>query len=431
MKIKQAIAQRLGLVSAKDVNILSKFFATSNKARQPVTLETSLSIAAVYRAVRLNAETTAALPLPFYQSTANGPKPVTGSPTEELLRKSPNADQTPIEFLEQLIACQDLLGEGIALKHWNDSRTRVVAITILDPRKCEDVDNASGNDWFWRWTDARGYRHDFSREDVFHLPGFSMMGRRGVSGMRVARETLGLALAANEAASTIFAQGMRNSGFLKTGKVLEAEDRNRFEEILSRYMGSSKAGGLMILEGGMEFTALNMSAEDAQLLVTRKFEIEEIGRWFGVPPILLGHAVDGQTMWGSGVESIIQSWLTFGLSQRLRRAETAIAKRLMLPSEIGAGIYPKFNADALLALNTTGRITALSQAVQNSLMKPNEARDKLELPQEPGGDKLLAQVNLVPLDKLGDNGASDQQAKAAFRSWLGITEGSANEKPTS
>lgn len=249
--------------------------------------------------------------------------------------------------------------------------------------------------------------------------------------MRVARETLGLALAANEAASTIFAQGMRNSGFLKTGKVLEPEDRNRFEEILSRYMGSSKAGGLMILEGGMEFTALNMSAEDAQLLVTRKFEIEEIGRWFGVPPILLGHAVDGQTMWGSGVESIIQSWLTFGLSQRLRRAETAIAKRLMLPSETGAGIYPKFNADALLALNTTGRITALSQAVQNSLMKPNEARDKLELPQEPGGDKLLAQVNLVPLDKLGDNGASDQQAKAAFRSWLGITEGSANEKPTS
>lgn len=427
MKIKQAIAQRLGLTSTRDIDVLSKFFATSNKARKPVTLETSMSIAAVYRAVRLNSETTAALPLPFYQKTLNGPKLATGSSTESLLRVSPNADQTPIEFLEQLIACQDLLGEGIALKHWNDARTRVVAITILDPRKCEDVDNAAETDWFWRYTDPRGYRHDFDRSDILHLPGFSMMGRRGVSGMRVARETLGLALAANEAASSIFATGMRNSGFLKTGKVLEEKDRERLEKILQSYMGSSKAGGLMILEAGMDFTALNMSAEDAQLLVTRKFEIEEIGRWFGVPPILLGHAVDGQTMWGSGVESIIQSWLTFGLSQRLRRTESAIMKRLMLPNEIGAGLYPRFNADALLALNTTGRINVLSQSVQNSLMTPDEARDRLELPAQPGGDKLLAQVNLVPLANLGDNGSSEQQAKAALRSWLGI-EVKPNEK---
>lgn len=422
MKIKQAIAQRLGLVSSNDVRILSDFFGTWNKARKPVTLETSLSIAAVYRAVRLNAETTAALPLPFYQNTPNGPKLATGSQTESLLRQSPNADQTPVEFLEQLNACQDLLGEGIALKHWNDTRTRVVAITILDPRRCEDVDNVTKTDWFWRYTDQRGRRFEYDRKDILHIPGFSMIGRRGVSGMRVARETLGLALAANEAASTIFASGLRNSGFLKTGKILEDQDRNRLEKILKGYMGSTNAGGLMILEAGMEFQALNMSAEDAQLLVTRKFEIEEIGRWFGVPPILLGHAVDGQTMWGSGVESIIQSWLSFGLSQRLVRIESAIKKRLMTPDEIGAGLYPRFNADALLALNTSGRINVLSQSVQNSLMTPDEARGRLELPKMSGGDKLLAQVNLVPLEKLGDNGSSDQQAKAAFRSWLGMEE---------
>lgn len=428
MNVKQAIARRLGFTSTKDVGFLSDFFSLGNKARKSVTLDSSMSIAAVYRAVRLNAETTAALPIPFYQDTPNGPKVVTGSPTEELIRVSPNADQTPIEFLEQLNACQDLLGEGIALKHWNDARTRVIALTILDPRRCQDLNNVTNTDWYWRYTDPRGTMFDFDRSDILHVPSFNVVGRRGASALRVARETLGLTLAVNEAASSIFATGMRNSGFLKTGKVLEGDDRSRLEGILKGYMGSSQAGGLMILEGGMDFMALNMSAEDAQLLVTRKFEIEEIGRWFGVPPILLGHAVEGQTMWGSGVESIIQSWLTFGLSQRLKRQESAIMKRLMLPSEIGARIYPRFNADALLSLNTISRINVLSQAVQNSLMKPNEARGRLELPHEDGGDELLAQVNLVPLSKLGDNGSSEQQAKASLRSWLGIKD-KPDEKP--
>ena len=141
-----------------------------------------------------------------------------------------------------------------------------------------------------------------------------------------------------------------------------------------------------------------------------------------MPPILLGHAVDGQTMWGSGVDSIIQSWMTLGLSQKLRRVQQVIGKRLMNRDERAAGLYARFNADALLAVNSTARIGFITQAVQNSILTPDEGRALLERGKLPGGDQLLAQVNLVPLAQLGDNQQQEEQLRSSLRSWLRIED---------
>lgn len=233
---------------------------------------------------------------------------------------------------------------------------------------------------------------------------------------------MGLAIAAEKTAGRLFKSGLRNSGFLNAGQVLNPDDRAKLEKIMADYMGAGNAGGLMILEGGMTFTPMNMSSVDAELLLTRKFEIEEIGRWFDMPPILLGHAVDGQTMWGSGVDSIIQSWMTLGLSQRIRRAQQAIDKRLRTAGERAEGLYTRYNPDALLAVNSVARINFISQAVQNSILTPDEGRALIERGKQPGGDKLLAQVNLVPLDRLGDTSAPADQARSALRAFLQIED---------
>jgi phage portal protein BeeE len=71
----------------------------------------------------------------------------------------------------------------------------------------------------------------------------------------------------------------------------------------------------MPLDPGMKFTALGMNPEDAQLLETRGFHVEELCRWFGVPPMLIGHSAQGQTMWGSGIEQIMLAWLTTALAR--------------------------------------------------------------------------------------------------------------------
>lgn len=420
MSIREWLGQRINLRTS--TSFWGAFFGQDNASGEHVTAQRAMTLSAVTRAVRLTAETVASLPRNCYVETARGPQLERGGDTDNLIRVSPNAEQTPMEFWEQIIGCMELVGEGAARKHWNLNRTRVVAVTVMDPTRLRDVDNAAGTDWRWEYTDARGRKIDLDRSDVVHLPGFSLGGRRGMSTVSYGAQTLGLALAAEKTAGRLFKSGLRNSGFLNAGQVLNPEDRAKLEKIMADYMGAGNAGGMMILEGGMTFTSMNMSAQDAELLLTRRFQIEEIGRWFGMPPILLGHAVDGQTMWGSGVDSIIQSWQTLGLSQRLRRVQEVIAKRLMSPAERAEGLYCRFNADALLAVNSTARITFITQAVQNSILTPDEGRALLERGSMPGGDQLLAQVNLVPLDRLGDTGGQSQQVRSALRSFLGIED---------
>lgn len=414
------VGQRINLRTS--TGFWGHFFGTENWAGEAVTPQKAMMLSAVNRAVRLTAETKASLPVGMFTDDGSGPVQERGGDTDLLMRVSPNADQSPMEFWEQMYGCQELVGEGLARKHWNFNRTRVVALTLMDPTRARDIDNPQGTDWRWEYTDPRGRKIDLPREDVFNLPGFSLGGRRGMSTVAYGAQTMSLAMAAEKTAGKLFASGLRNSGFLNAGQVLNPEDREKLEKIMREYMGAANAGGMMILEGGMTFTPMNMSSVDAELLLTRRFQIEDTGRWFGMPPILLGHAVDGQTMWGSGVDSIIQAWMTLGLRQRIVRTQQAVAKRLMTSEERARGLYCKMNADALLAVNSAARINFITQAVQNSLLTPDEGRALLERGSMPGGDQLLAQVNLVPLAMLGDNGSQDAQLRSAFRSWLGIED---------
>lgn len=421
MSLLSWIGQRIGL-GGNSQGFWGRAFGQESYAGETVTPQRAMQLSAVWRAIRLSATTMASLPVNTYLTVDGGPVVEQGGDTDLLLRVSPNADQTPLEFWEQMFGCMELVGEGAARKHWNLGRTRVVAIEVMDPTRLKDVDNPQGTDWSWEYTDRKGRQIKLSREDVLHLPGFALNGRRGYSPVSYGAQTMGLAIAAEKTAGRLFKSGLRNSGFLNAGQVLNPDDRAKLEKIMADYMGAGNAGGLMILEGGMTFTPMNMSSQDAELLLTRKFEIEEIGRWFDMPPILLGHAVDGQTMWGSGVDSIIQSWMTLGLSQRIRRAQQAIDKRLRSPVERGRGLYTRYNPDALLAVNSVARINFITQAVQNSILTPDEGRALIERGKMPGGDKLLAQVNLVPLDRLGDTSAPADQARSALRAFLNIED---------
>lgn len=408
------IGQKFSLTS---VAAWSSIFGLDNWAGIPVTAQRAQQISAVWRALRLTSETIASLPLNFYTDNGAGPVVTRGSDVDALLRVSPNGEQTTMEFLEQLLGCMELVGDGLARKHYQGRR--VVALTLMDPLRAVLDENVQGTP-FWKYTDARGRYIELPTREVFQLKGWSMGGRRGASTVSYGAQTMSLALAAQKTAGKLFKSGLRSSGFVSTNGVIEEPDRARLTQILDQYTGQDKAGGIMLLEAGMDFKPITMNAADAELLLTRRFEIEEIGRWFGMPPILLGHAVDGQTMWGSGVDSIISAWRTLGLAQRLKRVELAIAKRLMSPEERAQGLYAKFNEDALMRVDSESRIRFLATAAQNGFMSRNEARSKMELGRVEGADDLTVQVNLVPIGLLGQESGSDAAAKAQFRAWLGL-----------
>jgi len=212
--------------------------------------------------------------------------------------------------------------------------------------------------------------------------------------------------------------GLQASGILSSDKTLLDPQREQLRQIMEKYVGSSNAGKLMILEAGLKYERLALTPVDVQMLEHQRFSVEDICRWFGMPPIIIGHAAQGQTMWGSGVEQILIAWLTLGIDPLCDRIEARIKKQLIRPTG-NRRRYAEFNREALLQMDSAAKASFLSTMTQNGLMTRNEGRAKLNLPWMKGGDALTAQTNLAPLGQLG--GAADgNAARAAMRAWLGV-----------
>lgn len=398
------LGQKIGLTGDKARRFWASF-AGGNWAGEVVTPDKAMMVAAFNRGVRLTAETCATLPARIYRvdpSTGDGVID-TNNPYDTLVRVSPNDDQTTVEFMEAMVGAMMWVGNGYARKLRIDKR--VVAMELLDPQRTYPWRN-SQNALRYRGYDFYGnYFADLAPEDVWHLKGFGFGGDCGMSTVQWGAQSLGLSMAANKVASKTFASGLSSSGFIETGQVLEPDDRKRLEEIMERYQQSDTPGKMMILEGGMKFNKLGLTAVDAQLLATMGFNIEEIGRLLGMPPILLGHSSEGQTMWGTGVEGIIQAWYTLGLRAIITRVEKSFQKRVIDPAEV-TKYYLKLNVNGLLRGDSQTQAAIASSLSQNGLRNRDELRALDDLPPIPDGSGKIftAQSNLAPVSMLGHNG---------------------------
>ncbi|RYE80266.1 MAG: phage portal protein, partial [Hyphomicrobiales bacterium] len=171
----------------------------------------------------------------------------------------------------------------------------------------------------------------------------------------------------------------------------------------------------------VEFQPVNLPPKDAEMLLSRKFNVEEICRWFGVPPVLVGHAAEGVTAWGTGIETLMLAWLSTGLRRYLVRFEQAARKRLVAPVERNS-ISIEFNVEGLLRGDSASRAAFISSMVQNGVYSRNRARALENEPRDPSpmADALTVQSNLVALDRLGANAPADAAARDALKTFLGL-----------
>lgn len=398
----------------------ASYYGRETWSGMSVTPETAMAISAVWRAVHLYAGTIASLPCNTYLDNAQLPQLARGNEYDLVLRVSPNIDQTPYEFWESMIGPRFLVGNSYAEKEYIGGR--LVAMTVLPP--LDTWPERVGRDkktLVYRTRGRDGVERELPRDKVFHLKGLNFGGDMGLSAVTYGANTFGTTLAADKVAGKIFKSGLSASGFIESQQTLDEGDRDRMDKILKEFMGADNVGKLMLLEGGLTFKPISMSAHDAQLLTARGFNIEEVARWFGMPPVLLGHNPQGQTMWGTGTESVVRAWYQLGLRSELKRVEDACRKRVIGDAD-RERMYVKFNVDALLRGDSQAQAALFSAAVQNGWMTRAEVRALLELPFMEGSGELTAQVNLVPLSKLGQESADQtaQGAAKAFRQWLGL-----------
>jgi HK97 family phage portal protein len=405
---RKAIAWLKKSIAGAVTTLQAGYGGTDSYSGKAVNVQTALQLATVWACIRLISETIATLPLQVYQRDAKGGRTVNREHwLYPILHDQPNANMTAVEFWEAVVAQLCLWGNAYCLKTFAGSR--IISLDPLKPNLMQVKTDLNGN-LLYLYTTSKGIK-TYTEAEIWHIKGFGIDGLIGLSPISYARNSLGSSMSADEASGKVFANGMRSGGALKMSQILKPDQRKEIRESLAPELaGTSNTGKLMVLEGGMEFQPLSMNPDDAQMLETRAFHIEEICRWFRVPPFMVGHS-EKSTSWGTGLEQQMLGFLTFALRPYLSRIEQGIKKGLLPPAE-RAKNFAEFSLEGLMRADSTGRAALYASAAQNGWMTRNEIRDLENWSPKSGGDELTVQSNLIPINMLGKITSTTPVAKS-------------------
>jgi HK97 family phage portal protein len=370
----------------------------NSAAGEEVTPCSVLGLSAVWACVNLISGTIASLPCSVYRTGRGGSQTIAlDHPLYRLLHDSPNFDQTALDFWEYMTTALELWGSAYAVKVRDGAR--VVALNPIRPDIVTVRREANGQ-MRYRWTED-GRTYDESEQTVFHIRGFGGSPLGGMSTLSYGCHTFGLAQAADRAAAGMFRNGLRSSGALAFEQWLTPEQRLQARDRMVReYSGAMNAGKPMVLEGNVKWTPFTISPDDAQMLESRAFSVEDICRFFSVPPHMIGHT-EKQTSWGSGLEQQTLGFLQYTLRRRLKRIEQAAEKQLRTPQDAADGIRINFEVEGLLRADSAGRAAFYKEMSAIGAMTINEIRALEGLPSVPGGNVPRMQMQNVPITQAG------------------------------
>lgn len=377
-------------------NFRSNTITTERASDTHASMEASaFGLSATWACVNFWAGNIAGLPLTVYRK---GPAGVaveaTDHPLYWLLHDSPNYDQSAYDFWEFMCACLELHGNAYAEIEKRESGF-IVSLTPIRP-DAVTVRRLMTGEIEYRW-DVDGDRRVVLQDQMLHIRGFGGGPLGGLSPLQVCRRSFGSAVATDRAANAMFMNGARPSGILSTDKQLIGDQRAVLERALQeKFVGAANSGRPMVLDNGVKWDQLSISPEDAQMLESRQFSVEDICRIFEVDPHLVGHTA-GNTQLGSSISDQTLSLLKFKMRKRLKRIEGALQKQLLTRADRQAGVSIEFNVEGFLRADSKGR------AEFYDLMKPfmtvNQVRAIEGWAPVAGGDVILAQMQDVPLAK--------------------------------
>lgn len=365
------------------------------------SIEGSLKVTAVLAGFTILMEDISSLPLILYRRLERGKERANRHPYYSLLHDNFNPEHTSLIFREIMIG--HLLGWGNFYGQliW-DGRGVVREIWPLSPARMQ-VFRENGERRYL-YTELNGNRIAFRQEEILHVPAFGFDGLVGYSRIGLARNAIGLSIAAEKYGSKMFANDARPSVLFKTTKTMDKDTKQELRESWNQlYAGAGKAAQAAVIDQGLDFETIGFPPEDAQFLQTRQFQVSEIARIFRIPPHMLAD-VDRSTSWGSGIEQQEQGYVNHTLRPWSVRIEQQLHKDLLLGRERRSYIIEHLY-EALLRGDIQARSEAYTKAITNGWLSRNEVREKENMNPYDGGDEFLVPLNLVGEDNLNEEPA--------------------------
>lgn len=379
----------------------------------------ALRLSTAMACVKLISGTISTLPFNMFERMPDGSRRFAPEhPLQALLNRTPNADMTAQTFWQSYLLA--LLNRGMAVGEKRITGTRITAINYLAPARLQRTSNADGS-FTWRYNDRDGTSRVIPESRIWCTIGLSSDGITPMTPVRMGAGVFASALQADIAANNTFERGLMPTTYFKFPKVLKKEQREETRTAIGRISGVLNAGKPVVLEADMDVGTIGIDPADAQLLESRAWSVQEICRWYGVPPFMVGHS-EKSTSWGTGLEQQNLGFVTYCLRTWLKAIEQSVSRSLIADP---ARYYGEFALEGLLRADSAARAALYASAAQNGWMTRNEIRALENLPIDTGdgADSLTAQSNLLPLDKLGESATPAAAASAvddAVKNLMGV-----------
>ncbi len=355
-----------------------------------VDAESAQKLSTVWRCVRLLSETVAGLPLVMFENRTNGEerRRAMNHPLYGVLHDRPNNQQSAFEFWELMMGFVILRGNAYAIIQ-PGPRGPVDQLMPVHPDRVrvEPLDNGRLR---YQVRQADGTNKPYNDEDMFHLRGPSADGITGMSVIEYAKESFGMGLAGEKYGARFFRNDSKPSGVLSTDKKLSPGAKERLKSDWQTMHGGGNQHQVAVLEEGLNWQAVAITPEEAQFLQTREFQAEDVCRWFGVPPHMVG-LTSKTTSWGSGIEQMSIGFVTYTLMPWLIRIQQAISRDLIIATN---RYFAEFIVAGLLRGDTLTRYQAYQTGITNGFITRNEARRLENMNPLPGLDKPLTPLNM-------------------------------------
>ena len=394
-KIFQASTSTLKNPSTDLVDALTG--GSSTASGKSVTPEKSLRVSAVYSCVRILSETIAALPLNLYERTdENGDRRIARNTSlNRCLHMMPNSEMTAMDFrMYQMVS---LLLRGTSFSEVYRARSGEIGEIIpLNPDYIlVDRSKKTGNLVF---EDHSKGQRIIPNHRMWRIAGISLNGITGLSPIACAREGIGMSLSLEEHGARMFSNGAKPGGILEhPAKLSETAQKMLLDSWNSAYQGVGNSNKVAVLQEGMKWHQLGLSAEDSQFLESRKYQRTEIAAIYGVPLHMIGD-LDKATF--SNIEHQSIMLVVYTLLPWLKRIEQSIYRDLLVQSERNR-FFAEHRVDGLLRGDSKSRSEFYKSLFSVGAMSINDIRRLENENSITGGDNHYLQMQQVPIDQLG------------------------------
>jgi HK97 family phage portal protein len=395
-RIKEAVRSYwLGPIMSSDPRARDFFGGSPTSTGVSVDEFSAMNYSAVYAAVQLISSQVGNLPLVLYKKLPGGGKTrYEAHPLYRLVHDRPNPEMSSLVWRESLQA-HVLTWGNLYSEIVRNGEGRPVALWPITPDRVTPFRRGSDTPLEYRIVNGDGSDDFIAAADMIHVPGLGFNGIIGYSVIQKMRESIGLGMAAERFGGAMYGNGLAIGGVVsfKGPKPQELSDANYLASLNSKHQGVDRAHRILALYNDAKYERMNIPPNDAQFLETRQFQVDEIARWFNLPPHKLKELMRSTN---NNIEHQNLEYYIDCLSPWLERWEQELCEKLISPLERNQQEI-EFVADGLLRGDVTSRGEFYSKQFSIAGLKPNEMRASENRNPIDGGDDAFVALNLIPL----------------------------------